>query len=191
MAPWRPLSSLPIITPTLFKPVYNGPLTDGPLCICAFLRTLLVQFFRNFTLSLYFVCVALFSCCTFSLLHSFHVLLSLHVAFISYCTFSVLHSFLILLFPCNTFLALHSFHVALISCCSFLSVALFFCVALFHAELSSWCTLYTLHCYAWRNFFRTSFLQKTSERMSLFHVLCEACNLEIISTRLLQNSSIC
>ena len=169
MAPWRPLSSLPIITPTLFKPVYNGPLTDGPLCICAFLRTLLVQFFRNFTLSLYFVCVALFSCCTFSLLHSF----------------------LILLFPCNTFFALHSFHVALISCCSFLSVALFFCVALFHAELSSWCTLYTLHCYAWRNFFRTNFLQKTSERLSLFHVLCEACNLEIISTRLLQNSSIC
>ena len=80
-------------------PVYNGPLTDGPLSVCAFLSTLLVHFFRNFTVTI------LWSCCTFSVLYSFQgfpVLHYFHVALFSYCI-------IFMLFFC----------AALSSCCTF------------------------------------------------------------------------
>ena len=122
-------------------PVFNGPLKDGPLSVCAFLCTLLVQFFRNFTLSLHFLHVALFSCRTFSGSHSSHVslfscwnLFVLHssgVGLFSCCTLSMLHFFRITYFSlflslfmfsscrtflCFTFLVWHSFYVALSLC---------------------------------------------------------------------------
>ena len=102
-------------------------------------------------------------------------------------TFFMLHSCHILLFLCCTlsmlaFFIFNLFHVALFSCCSF-SVLHYF-----HVALSSYCTLYMLHCHTWA-FFRTNSLQKTSERLLLFCVLCKTSYLEILLKHLLPNSS--
>ena len=90
------------------------------LCI---LCTLLVQFSRNFTLSLYFVHVALFSCCTFSVLHSFHVALCFLCCYFPRLLFCHATLFLcctifILIFLCCTLFVLHFLRVTLISCCT-------------------------------------------------------------------------
>ena len=72
----------------------------------------------------------LFSCCTFSMLHSFLVALS------SCYTFFLLHSFHVALFSCCTFFMLHFFHVALFSRCTILMLHFFPC-----------CTLFMLHSF--------------------------------------------
>ena len=77
----------------------------------------------------------LFSCCTFSMLHSFHVALS------SCYTFFLLHSFHVALFSCCTFFMLHFLHIALFSRCTILMLH-FFHVAVFHVALFSCCTFH-------------------------------------------------
>ena len=115
----------------------------------------------------YIVCL----CCTFYVLHSFHVLLFPMYTF-SCCTLFMLNFFYTTLFSCWNFFALHSFYVAL-----FLFFVLHsFCVALpscfsfsvlrtFHAVLFSYWSLsmlhfldvalspcyttFMIHCYVW------------------------------------------
>ena len=94
--------------------VYNGTLTDDPLSVCAFLCTLLVKIFSK----LHSITI-LSSCCTFSGLHSFHVLL----------------------FPMYTFPVLHSLHVALFSYC------ILFMLHFLRVALFSYGTLFVLHCH--------------------------------------------
>ena len=132
-------SMLPVFSDK--RPVYKGPSTDGPLSVCALLWTILVQFFRTLLWHFIFFRVALFSCCTFLILHYFYVALFWVVIF-SCCIFFVLH-----LFSCSTlfmhctisgctftrcnvfvlhyspvarftFILLHFFPVALCSCCT-------------------------------------------------------------------------
>ena len=89
--------------------------------------------FAGFWLRLYYFHVALFPCCTFSMMHFFHVsffpccIFSMwhffHTALFQCCTFSMLHFFHTALFPCRSFFMLLFFHVALFSCC--IHVALF------------------------------------------------------------------
>ena len=81
-------------------------------------------------LMLHFFRFALFSCCTFFILYSFHItlffmLLVSRVALFSCCSFSVLHYFLDS-FLCSaiSFFVLHSFYVAL-SCMNFYSEQVF------------------------------------------------------------------
>ena len=113
MAPWRPLSSLPIITTTLFKPVYNGRLTSVSvnwrpimhLCILAHSSCTIFSRFYTVTIicscytifMLHFFLVALFSCCTNFMLFFFKC-----------CTI-----FLCCTISCWTFLVVHPLHVAL------------------------------------------------------------------------------
>ena len=72
--------------------VYNSPLTDGLLSACALLCSLLMHFFRNFSLSLFFVKTAPFPCYTFLVWNSSHV------ALFSCCTIGILHAFYVALF---------------------------------------------------------------------------------------------
>ena len=136
-----------------------------------------------FYFSLFLSLFMFYSCCTFL------VLLFLHVALFSYCTFLVLDSFYdslfsyCTLFSCYTLFMLFFFCVALFSCCSFPCFTIFILRFLY-------CTLFMLHCYAWI-FFRTGFLDKTSEWLSLFHMLCKSCNLEILLNNFLPNISSC
>ena len=104
--------------------VSNGPLTDGPFSVDAFLRTLLLQLFRNVTLSLY---TTLFSCWNFFALKFFFALHSFYVALFPYRTFFI---FCITLFLCCTFFMLHYFHVSLFPCCA-LFMLYFFLIAAF------------------------------------------------------------
>ena len=161
----------------------------------------------SFFYFLYLLCVSLFhffvshswftfSCCTL-FLRTFLMLNSFYVALFPYCilscfAISILHFLRLALFSCCTFFILHSFQVALFSCSSF-SVLHYFHAAFFN-------TLFMLHflhvalfssCNVMREFFRTGFLWKTSERLSLFHVLCKTCNLEILLIYLLPSSPIC
>ena len=109
--------SEPYKTYHFLKPVYNGPSKDDLLSIC--LCTLV-----------HYSC-ALFS--HISLLHHvapFFVLL--HVALASCRTFFVLHSFYVGLYPCSTIsyctlYKLQFFHVVPCSCCTFLRAALYSC----------------------------------------------------------------
>ena len=109
----------------------NQCITDRPVSVCAFLCTLLVQFFRIFTLSLYFDHVALFSCCTLSMFCYFQCTLFpccilfmlhfFHVALFPFCTFftfrcSNIHFSRVALFLCCTYFVFHYFHVALFLC---------------------------------------------------------------------------
>ena len=96
-------------------PVYNGPLRNDPLSVCAFLCTLLVQLIRNFTLSYH---ILMFPMSTFLVLHSFYVTIflcwifpMLHFFLIPLFSFFAL-SFTFLFFSCCTFSILHSFHFA-------------------------------------------------------------------------------
>ena len=85
--------------------------------------------------------VALFSGCTFSVLHIFFILYSFHVA-----PFFMLHSFRVPRFPCCTFFTLHSFHVALFSYCILFILHLFFEIFLFCFCCDfSCCTFFVSH----------------------------------------------
>ena len=126
--------------------VYNGPLMDGPLSVCTFLSPLLVQFFWVFTLSLYFVHVVLFSCCTLFMLQFYRVaLFSCYT--LSLLNFFVLHLFNVAIFAYRNLLifaisltfhvlfVLLFFHVSLFSCSTFfmfkfLHAAFFSCFAI-------------------------------------------------------------
>ena len=92
--------------------VCNGPLTYGPLTVCALLYTLFLQCFQNFSLLLHFFGVELFSCCTFSMLRSFMFRYFRYTLF-SCCTFFMLIIFRVTLFPCCPFSILHSFYFSL------------------------------------------------------------------------------
>lgn len=176
------------------RPVYSRPLTDGLLSVCVFLCTLRVQFFRNFTLSKYFDHVALlaFPMYTFFVLHSFSVAFSsrctlsmftfpvLHsflffAIYFTFCVSFVLHFFQVSLFPCCSFFKLHSFHIALFSYRILLvlhsyQAALFLCSTIFMLHFLR--IVLFLCCTAIHEFFfRTDFLQKSLERLPLFHVL--------------------
>ena len=108
---------------------------------------LLVQFFWNFTQLLYFVHVALCSCCTFAVLHTFHI------ALFSCCTLFLLHLFRVAISLCSTLSMLHFFRIALFSCSA---------ISFLHAALFSFCTFFVLHSFhapLWCvNFCRTGFL---------------------------------
>ena len=130
------------------------------------------MFHYSFHLS-YFSCTALFSRCTFWCCNPF-VLHFLHVAFLSCCTFSVLYTFLVLLFPCCTFSTLYSFHVALFPVLHYFHVVSFPVLHYFHIAffvLRSFLVILP-------SVIRTGFLQKTSDQLPLFHILCKICNLE-------------
>ena len=151
-----------------------GPSTNRPLSVCAFLSTLLVQFLWNYTLSIYFIHAALFSCCTIWVLHFSHVALfsywiffySFSVAISSCCTLSMLHFFRITLFfffvisltfhvffmrctffLCFTFFALHCFCVALCSCYILFMLHFFQCTH-FHVALFSCWNFIVLHSFS-------------------------------------------
>ena len=66
----------------------------------------------------------LFPCCTFFMMHSFHVAL-FSCALFSCCTSFMLHFFHVALFSCCTRFMLQSSHVAISSCCT-LSILQFF-----------------------------------------------------------------
>ena len=106
---------------------------------------------------------------------SLHV--KLHVALFSGCTFSVLHIFFILYsFHVAPFFVLHSFHVAPFfrnffvfcfccdfSCCTFFHATLFSCstfsvLYFFHVTLFSCCTFFVLHSFHVASFFRNFFV---------------------------------
>ena len=63
-----------------------------------------------------FFCVALIWCCTFSVLHFFHIKLFSSFTFLC-CTVFVLHLFRVVPFSCWIFCVLHSFMLNLFSCC--------------------------------------------------------------------------
>ena len=156
---------------------------------------LLLHFYCCTLSTLHFVCIGLFL--FFAISFTFHVLFVLHffsVALSSCCILFILHFFRVGLFLCFTFsyctlfscyalFMLFFFCVALFSCCSFPCFTIFILRFLY-------CTLFMLHCYAWI-FFRTGFLDKTSEWLSLFHMLCKSCNLEILLNNFLPNSCNC
>ena len=153
--------SVKIQNTSVFQPVYHGLLTNGPLSVCAFLCTLLVQFPPNSFLSLYFIHVTLLLCCTFFILCSFHDSLfpmyscKLHyfrveifAAAFCYCSiFFMLHFFMLrffsitlllflaILFTTRDFFVLHFFHMSLFYVTTFLFCPFFilhsFRVALF------------------------------------------------------------
>ena len=132
--------------------MYNGPLTKGPLTICALYCIILVHFFCIFhssTLSM----SHLFSCCF--MLHSLQVAL-----------FCVLHSFGVWLYPCCTFFIcslfkLHFFRVVRCSCCTFFvlpHVALTSCCTFFCVALIWCCTFSVLHFFHIKLFSSFTFL---------------------------------
>ena len=76
--------------------------------------------------------------CIISLLHSFHAasfLVLLYVALVSCCTFFILHSFQVSLFRCCTLFVFHFFHVTLFSCWTL------FMLHFFHVAPCSNCTV--------------------------------------------------
>ena len=111
--------------------VCNGPLTYGPLSVCALLCTLLLQCFQNFSLLLHFFVFLLFSYCTFSVLQSFMFRYFQYTLF-SCCTFFMLIFSLVTLFSCCPFSISHSFYFSLFlslfmfsSCCTFFKSHIF------------------------------------------------------------------
>ena len=76
--------------------------------------------------------------CIIWLLHSFHAasfLVLLYVALVSCCTFFILHSFQVSLFRCCTLFVFHFFHVTLFSCWTL------FMLHFFHVAPCSNCTV--------------------------------------------------
>ena len=144
------------------------------IALCLYRTIFIFRYFFHFSCSIRaaLFSVALSSCCILFILHFFRVGLFLCFTF-SYCT----------LFSCYALFMLFFFCVALFSCCSFPCFTIFILRFLY-------CTLFMLHCYAWI-FFRTGFLDKTSEWLSLFHMLCKSCNLEILLNNFLPNSCNC
>ena len=147
MLPW--ILGKVLISATQIKiPVYNGPLKDKPLsfvhsCAPYFDHVALFPCSISFMFC-HFQCT-LFSCCTLSIQHSFHVIYAFHVAI---------------------FLVLYHFHVVLFSYCP-IFMLLFSCCARFIlyflcALLFSCCTVIS------EFFFRADFLQKASEQLPLF-----------------------
>ena len=150
--------------------------------------------YNFFTLSLYFVHVALFpycthfifryfqctlsSRCTLFRLHFFYVELfllhSFSVALSSCCTFSVSHSSLFAIsFTFHVFFVAHFFHVILSSCCIFFRVALFsfsaihmlhFFMLHFSCTLLKYCSFPVLH------YFYTAVFSCCTIFILLFHV---------------------
>ena len=116
------------------------------------------------------LCVALISCCTFFILHSFQFLLFC-VAHFSCWTFFILHYFWVALFSCCAHFLLHFFHVALFSCRTFFRVALFWCCTF--CVLFSCCTFFVLYFFnvtlfsCW-TFFKLQFSWCTVVIMHLF-----------------------
>ena len=138
--------------------------------------------FRYFPYTLSFCCN--FSCCTFSVLHCFHiaqfscltsfVLSSFSVAFSLCCTFSVSHSFhfYTVRYFCHfsCFLRATLFYVSLFSCCTFFMFCYFlvtlFCVAffscytlfmlLFSRAALFLCCFFVLHTRLMLHFFRVA-----------------------------------
>ena len=163
--------SVKIQNTSVFQPVYHGLLTNGPLSVCAFLCTLLVQFPPNSFLSLYFIHVTLLLCCTFFILCSFHDSLfpmyscKLHyfrveifAATFCYCSiFFMLHFFMLrffsitlllflaILFTARDFFVLHFFHMSIFYVTPFLFYT-FFILCSVRVALFSLRTLF-IFCY--------------------------------------------
>ena len=118
--------------------MHNGPLTDGPLSVCAFCALFLYNLFEislcHYTLMMLGFFRVFSSCFAISNVYFFRV------AFFSCFTFFMLHSFPCCTpFSCFAISNVHFFRVALFSCCT-LSMLHFSLVALF------WCwTFFTLH----------------------------------------------
>lgn len=136
----------------------------------------------------------LWSCCIFYsltalfLYYSLFIFFYFHVAPFSCCALFMLHFFCIKLFSCRFFPVLHYLHIALFPCCTNFILP-FFC-----------CTYFMMHflrvvlfscCNVMCGFSQNKFSGKTSERLRLFHMLCNSCNLKILLNHLLPNSSIC
>ena len=137
----------------IFLPVYNSPLTVGPLSICAL--QYLVQYYPCALFFAYFT-LAHFSCCTFSrFLSPIFVLHSFCVGLYPCCTFSYFTLFMLHLSSCC--FILHSLHVALFLCCThfvlhfFLTAPIFkfqfFCVVHFSCCTFPCCTFLILHLF--------------------------------------------
>ena len=99
--------------------MYNGPSTDSPLSVCALCFTILVYFFGISLWQFIYLNVALFygalySCCTFFILHHFHIALFCVVIFSCWTFFRV-----------TLFLYIVLFHVVLLLVAIFL-----FCIPL-------------------------------------------------------------
>ena len=148
-----------------------------------------VQFCQNFTGQLYFDRVAFF----ILLLHFFFI-----TVFSSFSIF-MLHLFRVALCSCCTFFVLNSFHVAPFPVLHYLHIALFPCCTNFILPFFC-CTYFMMHflrvvlfscCNVMCGFSQNKFSGKTSERLRLFHMLCNSCNLKILLNHLLPNSSIC
>ena len=98
-------------------PVYKRSVNGGPIiCLCTVGQSSFALF------SKFCFIFILCSCCTFFMLHSFHVLL------LSWCIFPVFYSFHYTLFLCCTYFMLHTFHV-------FFSMLHYFYTALFVCTL--------------------------------------------------------
>ena len=98
--------------------MYNGPLTDGSLSVCAYSALFLCTFPILYCSNLYFFLI-------FFMLHFFYVVL------FSSCTFFVLHHFHVALFLCSNLFLLHFFSCytlfmyCTISCCTFRHCSVF------------------------------------------------------------------
>ena len=110
------------------RPVYNGPVTDSPLSVCALKCIILVYLFRISLWHFIFFRVALFSCCTLFIFHHLHIAF-FYVEIFACCTFFRVILFLwmvlfhvallhVVMFSFCIFLLLHSSHVAIFSCCT-------------------------------------------------------------------------
>ena len=148
--------SVKIQTTSVFQPVYHGQLTNGPLSVCAFLCTHLVQFPPNSFLLLYFFHVTLLLCCTFFILCSFHdSLFPMYSCKLHYFRVEI---FAAAFFYCSIFFMLHFFSITLL---------------LFLAILFTTCDFFVLHFFHMSLFYVTPFLFYTffildSVRVALF-----------------------
>ena len=120
------------------------------LSVSAFLRALLVHFFRSFTLSLYFHHIALIPCCALFMVCYFQCIFCFIFHYSLCCTIFMLYLFNTALFSCYTIFILHFSHVALISYCSFSILhyfhATFVCSTLFMLHFLR-VALFILHCH--------------------------------------------
>ena len=127
---------------------------------------------------LHFFCVALISCCIFSVLHFFLIALFFKFQFFLCGTpfmlhFSVLHFFNFALILSSTFFMLHSFCVALFSWHTFFCFTLFSCCTFmhsFHVALFSFCTLFLLNFFMLHFFHVELFSCYTFLMLYRFHV---------------------
>ena len=170
--------SVKIQNTSVFQPVYHGLLTNGPLSVCAFLCTLLVQFPPNSFLSLYFIHVTLLLvshyfyfwlfysllvislCCTFFICH-FFMLHPFCFTLSSYYILFVLLFFRSELFSYFAISMLHFFRVALFSCCTFFIMHLFRVIIFFHVALFPCCTTVMMLLFFAENFGAIESLSKS------------------------------